>query len=126
MAIINGKSIKYQWYCEKHELVSINGYPKEYCTRKCEHLIKTSLGRAISRELRENVYQRDNRKCIVCGKTNWKMTLDHLIPVDKGGTNDEWNLATMCEKCNCEKGNKIIDEFVALAKKLRQEYENAH
>ena len=53
------------------------------------------------------------------------MTLDHLIPIDKGGTNDEWNLATMCEKCNCEKGNKIIDEFARLAKKLRQEYENA-
>lgn len=48
------------------------------------------------------------------------MTIDHLIPIDKGGTNDEWNLATMCADCNSKKGNLIIDKFVRLAEKLKQ------
>lgn len=32
-------------------------------------------------------------------------TLDHIVPVSKGGTNDEDNLVTSCYKCNQEKGN---------------------
>lgn len=119
MTRINGKRIKFQWYCEKNDLVSIFGFPKDCCTRACEHLIKTSLGRGISRELREKIYKRDGYKCIVCEKSKHNLTIDHLIPIDKGGTNDEWNLATMCSNCNCAKGNKLIDRFVELSKELK-------
>ena len=113
---------KCQWYCEKENIAKFFEYPCDGCDRTCPHLIKTSANRGISRELREKIYARDGRNCIECGKTNWKLTIDHLIPIDKGGTNDEWNLATMCEKCNSEKSNLIIDKFVRLAEKLKQTY----
>ncbi len=35
------------------------------------------------------------------------MTIDHIIPKSKGGTNDMANLQPMCCHCNVKKGNKI-------------------
>ena len=36
------------------------------------------------------------------------MTKDHILPVSKGGSDDEDNLKTMCAPCNEKKGNKYV------------------
>jgi 5-methylcytosine-specific restriction endonuclease McrA len=36
-------------------------------------------------------------------------TIDHVIPISKGGTNDISNLRPACYQCNYEKGDKIYD-----------------
>lgn len=36
------------------------------------------------------------------------LTVDHIIPKSKGGTNDMDNLQPMCYTCNQLKGNKIL------------------
>lgn len=35
-------------------------------------------------------------------------TIDHVIPLSKGGTNDEENLVTCCSRCNSKKSCKIM------------------
>ena len=35
------------------------------------------------------------------------MTIDHIIPKSKGGTNHKKNLQALCEVCNSLKANKI-------------------
>jgi len=40
------------------------------------------------------------------------VTIDHKIPVEKGGSDNIWNLHLMCRKCNREKNDKIIPEFI--------------
>lgn len=35
------------------------------------------------------------------------MTVDHVIPKCRGGTNDESNLVTACERCNNMKGESL-------------------
>ena len=44
-------------------------------------------------------------KCKGCGK--WfpksQITVDHRIPIRKGGTHDLWNLQPMCDYCNKHK-----------------------
>ena len=35
-----------------------------------------------------------------------KLTIDHYVPVSKGGTNDNNNLVLCCQQCNSSKGNK--------------------
>ena len=52
----------------------------------------------------------DNR-CCHCGKTvfiNYEGTIDHFIPLDKGGSNSMYNLIMLCKTCNEEKDNKIM------------------
>ena len=49
---------------------------------------------------------RDGYSCQVCGADE-NLTIDHLIPISKGGTDDLDNLLTMCGRCNFSKGAKI-------------------
>ena len=65
--------------------------------------------RAISGKTRQNVLMRDNYTCQICGATvkdGAKLEIDHLVPVSKGGTNDENNLQVLCQQCNREKHNR--------------------
>jgi hypothetical protein len=43
-----------------------------------------------------------------CGLTRKTATIDHVIPLDKGGSNGQDNLRIACEACNKTKGNKIV------------------
>jgi 5-methylcytosine-specific restriction endonuclease McrA len=51
------------------------------------------------------VWDRDDWRCVTCG-THKNLTVDHIIPVSKGGTDDLDNLQTMCGPCNSRKGNR--------------------
>lgn len=52
------------------------------------------------------VWQRDEGKCVKCGKKE-KLEFDHIIPVVEGGSNTERNIQLLCESCNRSKGKKI-------------------
>jgi 5-methylcytosine-specific restriction endonuclease McrA len=49
----------------------------------------------------------DNR-CLRC-KEQKPLTVDHIIPLAKGGKNDITNLQPLCFSCNSSKGAKIVD-----------------
>ena len=59
----------------------------------------------LSPKQRWLILKRDGFKCKVCGATQEQspLTVDHIIPVSKGGTNDENNLRTLCSECNLGK-----------------------
>lgn len=41
--------------------------------------------------------------CAECGATG-DLTVDHIVPVSAGGTNDPANLQVLCRPCNSRKG----------------------
>lgn len=43
-----------------------------------------------------------------------KATIDHIIPLSKGGTNDPSNLAPACRRCNTRKRTRSVEAFVRL------------
>lgn len=49
-------------------------------------------------------------KCQICG-TEKNITVDHIIPMSKGGTNHIENLQPLCVSCNCSKGNRIDEKY---------------
>jgi 5-methylcytosine-specific restriction endonuclease McrA len=68
----------------------------------------------IRQEKRLAIYLRDGCACVWCGSTveqGVQLTLDHVVPVSKGGDNDEKNLVTACKRCNDSRGNRGAVEF---------------
>lgn len=48
-------------------------------------------------------------RCLCCGRTDVKLTADHVIPVSAGGTSDIDNIQPLCMFCNQSKGSTTID-----------------
>ena len=69
----------------------------------------------IRQEKRFALYMRDDFTCAYCGATpaddGIKLTLDHLKPRSKGGSNATENLVTCCLSCNSARGNRTIKAF---------------
>ena len=56
----------------------------------------------------------DNLHCWYCGRevsNPRELTIDHIFPRSKGGTNDTDNIFLVCKSCNSSKGNKDIIEW---------------
>jgi hypothetical protein len=66
---------------------------------------------AISKRLRYEVLRRDNYTCRYCGARapEVKITVDHVVPVALGGTDEPSNLAAACGDCNGGKTSSSPD-----------------
>ena len=65
---------------------------------------------------REAVLHRDNYTCQCCGKKHVRLEVHHIIFKSMGGTDDERNLITLCEKCH----KAVHDGILILTKKLKK------
>lgn len=57
-----------------------------------------------NRSLRDEVLKEGGFTCHYCGVFGAN-TIDHLIPLSRGGNNSRSNLVVACEECNMTKGN---------------------
>ncbi len=48
-------------------------------------------------------------KCLCCGRIDVKLTVDHVIPLSKGGSSDIDNIQPLCVSCNSGKHTKTTD-----------------
>jgi hypothetical protein len=53
------------------------------------------------RKIRLTILQRDGFICAYCGQQ--ADTVDHIIPLNKGGSHDPENLTAACNRCNGSK-----------------------
>ncbi len=68
----------------------------------------------IRQEKRLAIYLRDGLACMYCGsgiEDGAQLSLDHVKPHSKGGSNSERNLVTCCQKCNSSRGDRPVEEF---------------
>jgi len=58
------------------------------------------------------IYHRDGFACVYCGLAaedgGYKLTLDHVLACELGGTNEPTNLVTCCNRCNSAKGDDTM------------------
>ena len=82
---------------------------------------KLGNGGNITEKEIDIVFERD-KVCIYC-KSKEQLTLDHLIPISKGGKSDFSNFVLACKKCNiskrdtdvliwCRRQNRVVPEIV--------------
>ena len=58
---------------------------------------------------KKNIMQRDKNTCQYCGSTK-HLTIDHVMPVSRGGENTWKNMVTACFSCNNKKGCRTPEE----------------
>lgn len=70
----------------------------------------------VGKKTRFEVFKRDRFTCQYCGRTSPDVVLhvDHIDPIDNGGTNEIVNLVTSCEGCNLGKGKRLLDDRKAV------------
>lgn len=75
--------------------------------------------RRRARKLNNGVYiisPKDMRKlsgpCFYCESIDG-VTMDHIIPISRGGTHSIGNLVPACKSCNSSKGDKLLVEWKA-------------
>jgi 5-methylcytosine-specific restriction protein A len=72
--------------------------------------------KAKARELRQSSWwkqQRGKGICYHCGGRFpvEELTMDHLIPIARGGTSDKKNCVPSCKECNSKKGHQTRAEM---------------
>lgn len=65
----------------------------------------------ISKKLRAEIAARDGHLCRVCGSRK-RLQIDHRIPCSRGGPDTAENLWVLCRKCNHEKLDRTVDEWL--------------
>lgn len=83
-----------------------------------------SMNTDQKRRAREHLIKQQGMYCYLCGAElcNTKsimsreeskriVTVEHKVPLTRGGTNNIDNLALACASCNMIKGNKTVEEY---------------
>lgn len=60
---------------------------------------------------KQKILNKSHGVCASCGRPLdvTTMTVDHFIPLSKGGTNETANLVALCEDCNKKKRNFVVE-----------------
>ena len=69
--------------------------------------VPRTLQRKISRRA---LFARDGGRCMYCGTTTGRLTLDHVVPRSRGGESVWDNVVTSCAPCNMRKGHRLPHE----------------
>lgn len=66
---------------------------------------------AVKRRIsRRALFARDGWRCVYCGTSGGRLTLDHVVPRSRGGDSVWENVVTACAPCNLRKGDRTLEE----------------
>lgn len=93
-----------QWRKDNPDMFRRNArhYAKQYQARK-----KGASGSFTAREWNA-LCDRYGNICLCCAQAK-PLTIDHVVPLSKGGCNNISNIQPLCHSCNSSKNDKIID-----------------
>ena len=111
-------------YCTRDKAKSLVKAHKAYFVADKTLRLKTSKSQEASKK--RKVLRESKRICYICNRKipeKETATIDHVIPKsrDKLAT-CEYNMRCCCERCNGDKSNRTLSEYVKHIKKNRQNY----
>ena len=116
MSVCSAKRAIVLLYLEKAEMIERNHQMVRSVSRAMPMPSIVRLSRLVhvprKRILlnRKNIIKRDGHQCQYCGTRDAPITVDHIVPKDRGG-GDTWeNLVCACVECNAKKRNRTPRE----------------
>ena len=107
----------------KQRMKEYNATPEGKQAMYRRNCVRRSKGGYVSNIERQLIYERDAYKCaypgcnkvVILGAVNsnpLQATIDHIIPISKGGLSIYSNMITMCRGCNCntKRAGRLPDE----------------
>lgn len=93
-------------------------------------IVEFAVGSYYGRKLDEDAYRKyaklqkgrrlsfQGHACFYCKKgiTRTSSTLDHLLPLSRGGKSEGENIVVACLECNQEKGEMTLEEYFIFRK----------
>jgi 5-methylcytosine-specific restriction endonuclease McrA len=87
---------------------STNTYVRPHVIRLVTYVrVPRSVKRRISRRA---LFARDGWRCVYCGDSAGRLTLDHVVPRSRGGDSVWENVVTACAPCNLRKGDRLLED----------------
>ncbi len=82
--------------------------------------------RAKAREMRQSSWWKRKRSegtCYYCGQkfSPLELTMDHIVPLIRGGKSTKGNLVPSCKECNSRKKHMLPLEWEEYIERLRKE-----
>jgi len=73
---------------------------------------RSPFGRSQVGLSKYRLFARDRHVCAYCGKLSPEsdLTVEHIVPVSRGGRHEWTNVVTACRSCNTRKGNRRPEE----------------
>jgi 5-methylcytosine-specific restriction endonuclease McrA len=113
--VVNWRKAIMLWFQDKVEVLEFHKITVSSPSRtialpavmRLKQYIRPYLSLSV-RLSRQNVFLRDNHTCQYCLHkfSDKKLTIDHVIPLSKGGRHEWTNVVTACSRCNNLKGDK--------------------
>lgn len=87
--------------------------PEQYIRNVHNRRVKIKAsGKSYTPQEWISLCQKFDNLCLCCGK-RLPITVDHIVPISKGGGNTIDNIQPLCKTCNNKKFTKIIDYRVS-------------
>lgn len=120
--------------CGQPVPVSLNGRPRRFCSRGCAVVWHNLASNSESARVRYRDHRHRRRaqkmehagitpnewavilsafdhRCAYCGTPGDDLTMDHVVPLSRGGAHAPENIAPACRSCNASKGAKLLEEW---------------
>lgn len=86
--------------------------PEQKKARDHRHRVRKRSGAGTyTAQQWQTLKEKYNFTCLACGRREpeIKLTVDHILPVSKGGSNNIDNIQPLCGSCNSSKKDTFID-----------------
>lgn len=93
-----------QWRKTHPEYVSATN--QRYRARKAN-----APGKGVTAEQWERIVYACNSRCTYCNAEG-QVTMDHIVPLSKGGAHDPTNVVPACMSCNTTKRDQDVETFL--------------
>ena len=119
-ALLQRCSKKLKGFSKISENIVSSAEANQSCSEGCtgsdgENVVVIKVPRrSFTKQEKLTVYTRYQGTCGICGNfvPPNEMTIDHIIPISKGGTYDLDNLQCCCKKCNQIKADILPEDFL--------------